>query len=204
MASLLLWLECFASFRRAAPRCATPRCYATWFYATWFYTTQFCATPCCATPCFATPCFSMVCFLLFIAACLLVCVLLRFSACFLFSLCYLLCVAFRLVLAFVGLFLLARRRYVASWCWAAGVCGWHPGLLSLLFLTFCLGTGKWVSIDKMVLAAEAEEQEGRKRRGRGDFSFSYLSGWDECSCADSGIPTYTCRQNKTRKNVDLQ
>ena len=48
-------------------------------------------------------------------------------------------------------------------------------------------------------------EERRKRRKRRIslllLSSLYLSGRDECSCADYGIPSSTWRQDKTRKNI---
>ena len=62
-----------------------------------------------------------------------------------------------------------------------------------------------VIIDKIRLSDLQRRKS--KRGGRGDmeepsfifFSFFYLSGRYEYSCADSGIPSSTCRQDKTTR-----
>ena len=54
-------------------------------------------------------------------------------------------------------------------------------------------------------ATEAEEQEAEEERQEPSFFFSffYPSGRDEYSCADSGIPSSTFRQDRTTRESDI-
>ena len=51
------------------------------------------------------------------------------------------------------------------------------------------------------LELQRRKSKRRKRRDGGALFFFYLSGRDKYSCADFGISSSTCWQDKTRKNI---
>ena len=113
------------------------------------FATLCCATLFCAAPGYATPCYVKLCY-----ATLRRAVLCRAALCLTMFL------AFRLVLPFCWV---VRFGALASWCWAAGLWGRHPRLLSLWFpdLVWCY-TSDYISRYR-VGAAEEEGQEGEER-----------------------------------------
>ena len=85
-----------------------------------------------------------------------------------------------------------------------GVEWWVFGADTLAFFLCCFRPSVLVLASEYLSIRQLELQRRKgkmRRRGRGDLSFFYLSGCDKFSSVDSGIPSSTCRQNKTRKNV---